>query len=69
MTQPFAFLHTEVLTNPTALRLAITEAYRRDEAQAVNYLLDQLPEFDHTPIQTLAKKLVKDSSIMIRIST
>ena len=60
MTQPFAFLHTEVLTHPSALRLAITEAYRRNESQAVHYLLEQLPRFDHAPIQSLAKKLVKD---------
>ena len=60
MTQPFAFLHTEVLTQPSALRLAITQAYRRDEADAVQTLLTQLNPFDHQPIQTLAKKLVSD---------
>ncbi|PRC90580.1 trifunctional transcriptional regulator/proline dehydrogenase/L-glutamate gamma-semialdehyde dehydrogenase [Solimicrobium silvestre] len=60
MTQPFTFLHSEVLAQPTALRLAITNAYRPDEAHAVQTLLDQLTPFDHAPIQVLAKKLVKE---------
>lgn len=60
MTQPFSFFHSEVITQPTAQRLAITNAYRCDESQAVQMLLDQLSPFDHEPIQFLAKKLVKE---------
>lgn len=60
MNQPFSIFHTEVLPGPSELRLAITEAYRRDESKAVQSLLDQLAPFDHTPIQTLAKNLVKE---------
>lgn len=60
MGQPFSFFHTEVLSKPSDLRLAITEAYRRDESKSVQYLLDQLNPFDHAPIQELAKNLVKE---------
>ena len=60
MAQPFSFFHTEVSSAPSDLRLAITEAYRRDESKAVQYLLDHLTPFDHEPIQELAKDLVKE---------
>ena len=60
MSQPFSFFHTEVLPAPSDLRLAITEAYRREESKAVQSLLDQLTPFDHTPIQELARNLVKE---------
>ncbi len=60
MAHSFSFFHTEVLAAPTPLRLAVTEAYRRDETKSVQYLLDQLPAFDHAPIEALAIKLVKE---------
>ncbi|MET3122716.1 RHH-type proline utilization regulon transcriptional repressor/proline dehydrogenase/delta 1-pyrroline-5-carboxylate dehydrogenase [Oxalobacteraceae bacterium GrIS 2.11] len=60
MSQPFSYFHTEVLPKPSELRLAITDAYRRDEPKAVQSLLDQLAPFDYAPIQELAKKLVKE---------
>jgi RHH-type proline utilization regulon transcriptional repressor/proline dehydrogenase/delta 1-pyrroline-5-carboxylate dehydrogenase len=60
MAQPFSFFHTEVSSKPSDLRLAITEAYRRDESKAVQYLLDQLASFDHEPIQEMARSLVKE---------
>lgn len=60
MTQPFSYFHTEILQNPSELRMAITEAYRRDETQAVHDLLKQLAKFDHAPIQELAKNLVRE---------
>jgi len=60
MNQPFSYFYTEILPNPSALRLAITEAYRRDETQSVQYLLKQLSPFDHAPIQELARNLVKE---------
>ena len=58
MPSPFSFFFTEVLPQPSTLRLAITDAYRRDETKAVHYLLDQLMPFDHAQIQKLAKTLV-----------
>jgi len=58
--QPFSYFHTEILPKPSALRLAITEAYRRDESKAVQYLVDELAAFDHAPIQNLALNLVKE---------
>ncbi len=60
MTQPFATLHTEVIIDPSPLRQAITDAYRRNESESVHYLIDQLDPFDHEPIQILAKQLVKE---------
>ena len=59
MAQSFSYFHSEVLPEPSRLRLAITEAYRRDESKSVQYLLDQLNPFDHAPIQKLAINLVK----------
>lgn len=59
MAHSFSFFHSEVSEKPSDLRLAITEAYRRDESGSVNYLLSELKPFDHTPIQELAKNLVK----------
>ncbi|MES2760155.1 MAG: trifunctional transcriptional regulator/proline dehydrogenase/L-glutamate gamma-semialdehyde dehydrogenase [Pseudomonadota bacterium] len=40
-TAPFAALHAEIKPQQSALRAAITAAYRRDEAEAVNWLLAQ----------------------------
>lgn len=60
MTAPFSFFHSEVITQPTALRTAITHAYRRKEQEAVQWLLDELSPFDHQPINALAKKLVAE---------
>lgn len=60
MTEPFSFLHSEVITQPTPLRIAITEAYRCKESDAVQWLLNQLSPFDHAPIKILAKKLVTE---------
>ena len=41
---PFHALQQELLANPSALRVKITEAYRRDEAEAVAWLLENLQE-------------------------
>jgi len=60
MTHPFSYFQTEILPVPGQLRLAVTEAYRRDETEAVQYLLDQLAPFDHAPVQELAKDLVTE---------
>lgn len=60
MNQPFSHFQNNVLAQPSALRSAITDAYRRDEPQAVNILLDKLRPFDDAPIKQLAKKLVKE---------
>ncbi|MEC5215382.1 RHH-type proline utilization regulon transcriptional repressor/proline dehydrogenase/delta 1-pyrroline-5-carboxylate dehydrogenase [Actimicrobium sp. GrIS 1.19] len=38
---PFAALHAEILPAPSSLRQAITAAYRRDEAEALLWLLSQ----------------------------
>src|SRR5579871_238131 len=58
--QPFAALAAEVLPTTTPLRDAVTAAYRRDEREAVHWLLAQLGD-DARPrpdAQNLAKKLV-----------
>ncbi|MCD6027306.1 MAG: trifunctional transcriptional regulator/proline dehydrogenase/L-glutamate gamma-semialdehyde [Solimicrobium sp.] len=60
MTTSFSFLSSEVITQQSPLRLAITEAYRQSESESVNFLVTQLAAFDHEPIQILAKKLVKE---------
>jgi RHH-type proline utilization regulon transcriptional repressor/proline dehydrogenase/delta 1-pyrroline-5-carboxylate dehydrogenase len=54
---PFAALQAEVQHHPSALRAAITSAYRRDEQEAVEWLLSQgaSPNAD---AQALAHKLV-----------
>ena len=58
MSQPFAAFNNEILPITSPLRLAITNAYRRDEQQTVQDLLAQLSEYDHAPIEMLAQKLV-----------
>lgn len=40
---PFAAFQDEVIFAPSPLRLAVTDAYRRDERQAVQWLLVQFP--------------------------
>uniref|UniRef100_UPI000A81DE81 bifunctional proline dehydrogenase/L-glutamate gamma-semialdehyde dehydrogenase PutA n=1 Tax=Ralstonia sp. RL TaxID=1839756 RepID=UPI000A81DE81 len=58
---PFAALHDEVLQNATPLRAAITAAYRRDEREAVQWLLSQARDnaIAHSRIQALAADLVQ----------
>ncbi|MGE5649363.1 MAG: trifunctional transcriptional regulator/proline dehydrogenase/L-glutamate gamma-semialdehyde dehydrogenase [Bacillota bacterium] len=58
---PFAALHNEVLQNASPLRAAITAAYRRDEREAVQWLLAQAQDNDiaHSRIQALASDLVQ----------
>ncbi|KIF80007.1 trifunctional transcriptional regulator/proline dehydrogenase/L-glutamate gamma-semialdehyde dehydrogenase [Noviherbaspirillum autotrophicum] len=58
---PFAALHDEVLHNATPLRAAITAAYRRDEREAVQWLLSQARDNDiaHSRVQALASDLVQ----------
>ncbi len=54
---PFAALQAEVQQHPSALRAAITSAYRRDEQAAVEWLLSQGAS-PHANAQALAHKLV-----------
>jgi RHH-type proline utilization regulon transcriptional repressor/proline dehydrogenase/delta 1-pyrroline-5-carboxylate dehydrogenase len=58
---PFGTFQAELLPAPSPLRAAITAAYRRDEREAVQWLLQQVqgqqPWKDAT--QQLAKKLVQ----------
>ena len=54
---PFAALQAEVQQHPSALRAAITSAYRRDEQAAVEWLLSQGAS-PHGDAQALAHKLV-----------
>lgn len=57
---PFHALQQELLASPSTLRVKITEAYRRDEAEAVAWLLQNLQEIPAAKnnIHELAKKLV-----------
>jgi RHH-type proline utilization regulon transcriptional repressor/proline dehydrogenase/delta 1-pyrroline-5-carboxylate dehydrogenase len=58
---PFAALQDEILRDPIPLRAAVTAAYRRDEASAVQWLLDQIKNNDANSLQQaqqLAHKLV-----------
>jgi RHH-type proline utilization regulon transcriptional repressor/proline dehydrogenase/delta 1-pyrroline-5-carboxylate dehydrogenase len=58
---PFAALQAELSGPATPLRAAITAAYRRDETEAVNWLLDQAPGAVSAPnaqAQDLAARLV-----------
>ena len=58
---PFAALQSEVLRDPIPLRAAVTAAYRRDEADAVQWLLEQIKNNDAASLQQaqqLAHKLV-----------
>jgi RHH-type proline utilization regulon transcriptional repressor/proline dehydrogenase/delta 1-pyrroline-5-carboxylate dehydrogenase len=60
-TVPFTIFHQEMLPPPSALRTAVTAAYRRDEQSAVAWLLGQVQSNDGWTIatQTLARKLVQ----------
>lgn len=60
MTPPFSLFQAEVIAQTTPLRTAITDAYRRDESEAVQHLLNQLLPFDHEPIKKIARNLVKE---------
>ncbi|GAB2859366.1 trifunctional transcriptional regulator/proline dehydrogenase/L-glutamate gamma-semialdehyde dehydrogenase [Pseudoduganella ginsengisoli] len=58
-TTPFSALSAEILRDPTPLRAAITAAYRRDETDAVQWLLSQVRDDGSTmEAQALAHKLV-----------
>ena len=54
---PFSAFHAEVAHGPTPLREAITDAYRRDEAEVVGWLLAQ-PDRPHPDAHALAHRLV-----------
>ena len=54
---PFAAFHAEVEHAPSLLRTSITAAYRRDEAEAVGWLLAQ-PARPHADAHALAHRLV-----------
>ncbi len=58
---PFSVLQAEILRNPTPLRAAITSAYRRDESEAVQWLLSQVQSStaSQATTQALARKLVQ----------
>jgi RHH-type proline utilization regulon transcriptional repressor/proline dehydrogenase/delta 1-pyrroline-5-carboxylate dehydrogenase len=58
---PFAALHADIDHAPTPLRAAITAAWRRDEREAVQWLLDQVkPNYAaQEKIQDLARNLVQ----------
>jgi RHH-type proline utilization regulon transcriptional repressor/proline dehydrogenase/delta 1-pyrroline-5-carboxylate dehydrogenase len=60
-TTPFAAYRTETARQPAALRAAVTAAYRRDEREAVQWLLAQAkPDADsQQAVQALARKLVQ----------
>jgi RHH-type proline utilization regulon transcriptional repressor/proline dehydrogenase/delta 1-pyrroline-5-carboxylate dehydrogenase len=58
---PFAALQDEILRDPIPLRAAVTAAYRRDEVDAVQWLLGQIKNNDENSLkqaQQLAYKLV-----------
>jgi RHH-type proline utilization regulon transcriptional repressor/proline dehydrogenase/delta 1-pyrroline-5-carboxylate dehydrogenase len=58
---PFAALQAEILRDPIPLRAAVTAAYRRDEASAVQWLLNEIENNDAGSLQQaqqLAHKLV-----------
>jgi RHH-type transcriptional regulator, proline utilization regulon repressor / proline dehydrogenase / delta 1-pyrroline-5-carboxylate dehydrogenase len=59
--QPFAAFHAEINHAPTPLRAAITAAYRRKEAEAVQWLLGQAQTTpaSQEKIQNLARQLVQ----------
>jgi RHH-type transcriptional regulator, proline utilization regulon repressor / proline dehydrogenase / delta 1-pyrroline-5-carboxylate dehydrogenase len=62
---PFAAFHDEVLHNPSPLRAAVTAAYRRDERDAVQWLLmevhrqAQVNTATQAEAQALARRLVE----------
>ncbi len=58
---PFAALQDEILRDPSPLRAAVTAAYRRDEATAVQWLLGQIRDGGPATTgqaQALARRLV-----------
>jgi RHH-type proline utilization regulon transcriptional repressor/proline dehydrogenase/delta 1-pyrroline-5-carboxylate dehydrogenase len=58
---PFAALEAEILRDPLPLRAAVTAAYRRDEIDAVQWLLAQVGQQDPASVEQarqLAHKLV-----------
>jgi RHH-type proline utilization regulon transcriptional repressor/proline dehydrogenase/delta 1-pyrroline-5-carboxylate dehydrogenase len=58
---PFSALQDEILRDPIPLRAAVTAAYRRDEVDAVQWLLEQIENNDANSLQQaqqLAHKLV-----------
>ena len=55
---PFSTLQAEILREPSPQRAAITAAYRRDEAGAVQWLLGQVRESGTAEAQVLAHRLV-----------
>jgi RHH-type proline utilization regulon transcriptional repressor/proline dehydrogenase/delta 1-pyrroline-5-carboxylate dehydrogenase len=58
---PFAALQDEILRDPSPLRAAVTAAYRRDEADAVQWLLGQIQDGGPAitgQAQALARRLV-----------
>lgn len=55
---PFSTLQAEILREPSPQRAAITAAYRRDEAGAVQWLLGQVRESGTAEAQALAHRLV-----------
>jgi len=59
-TSPFAALHAELLVNISPLRNAITNAYRHNETEAVQYLLSQVNSYPslQNNVAELAQKLV-----------
>ena len=61
MTSPvFHALQAELIAQPSQLRNRITEAYRRDEAEAVQWLLSNLQDIPaaKNKIHELARNLV-----------
>ncbi|TFW06306.1 trifunctional transcriptional regulator/proline dehydrogenase/L-glutamate gamma-semialdehyde dehydrogenase [Oxalobacteraceae bacterium OM1] len=58
---PFSAFHREIDHQQTPLRAAITAVYRRDEREAVQWLLAQAPQNDATrkQAQSLARDLVQ----------
>lgn len=58
----FQALQAELIANPSPLRQRITEAYRRDETEAVHWLLDSLQEIPaaKNKIHELARNLVSN---------
>lgn len=58
---PFSALHAEIVQQPTPLRAAITAAYRRNEREAVQWLLAQIKvnPIAQERTQSLARELVE----------
>ncbi|WP_417921629.1 hypothetical protein, partial [Christiangramia marina] len=67
---PFDALHAEVKRDQTALRAAITSAYRRDETEAVQWLLAQgasangdAPMLAHRLVSSVREKRTRASGV------